>query len=315
MSSLPLTNTLPPTTTPAEGCPTPLAWHEVLSSFREQSTPWELDRGGYRLRGRSLGTGPALYLLNGMGGSHELYALLAWLLRDTFRCVLYDYPGHEIRTGRLPRISLTDLAADLYAVADLQGDSQFCLYGTSFGSLVGLRALTPCSQATHDSGTSHVSGRIVRAVFQGGFAYRRLSSPERWLIRFGGLLPIRLRHMPLRKVVQRQNHLAWFPPYDRTRWEFFLENVGEVPVAALCQRGGMIRDNDLRPALAGIRQPVLLIHGEGDGLVSNDCHHALQQGIPGARTEWLHSSGHIPYLTHPHRLAKLIKDFLLEESG
>src|SRR5260221_13561148 len=80
-------------TTPAAACPPPLAWGEVLADFHKQADAWYLDRPDYRLSGRTLGTGPALYLLNGFSGTHELYALFAWLLRDKFRCVLFDYPA------------------------------------------------------------------------------------------------------------------------------------------------------------------------------------------------------------------------------
>src|SRR6516225_9671239 len=73
------------------GCPPPLEWQDVLREFHRQADAWYLDRQSYRISGRTIGSGPPLYLLNGFSGTHELYALLAWLLQDRYRCVLFDY--------------------------------------------------------------------------------------------------------------------------------------------------------------------------------------------------------------------------------
>ena len=169
---------------PLDGCPTPLAWQQVLASFHEQSTPFEVRRPGHVLRGRSWGQGPPLYLLCGMGGTADTFCLVTYLLRDLFRCVVFDYPGtfEPVRPGRL--VTRESLRDDLIAVADHQGDDQFSLFATSFGSLVALESM----QGHPD--------RITRAVLQGEFAYRRLSVAERAIIRLGSILPGPLRRLP-----------------------------------------------------------------------------------------------------------------------
>lgn len=286
-----------------EGCPTPLAWRHVLDAFRSESSPWWVDRGTYRIEGRSWGEGPPLYFLNGMGGTHELFALLVWLLKDSHRCIVYDYPGTEIPVSRLSRISLADLGADLFAIADRFGDRDFDICATSFGSLVALSAM----ESQPD--------RIHRAVIQGGFAHRSLSMMERRLIGLCRAFPGTLRQVPGREFIAQQNHRPWFPPFDRSRWQFFLEDTGKVRVRSICHRAALIRDADLRPLLARIECPVLLIHSEGDGLVSRQCHEVLKQNLSGAKSEWMANTGHIPQLTHPHRFAKLVTSFLSETAA
>src|SRR5580704_562527 len=93
------------------GCPPPLEWQEVLREFHRQADAWYLDRSRYRISGRTIGSGPPLYFLNGFSGTHDLYALLVWLLRDRFRCVLFDYAMPAARASVTPG----DLAADLLA--------------------------------------------------------------------------------------------------------------------------------------------------------------------------------------------------------
>lgn len=281
---------------PLDGCPTPLAWQQVLTAFREQTTAIELPRKGYTLQARTWGEGPPLYFLCGMGGTAETFCLVTYLLRDLFRCVVFDYPGtREVGC----RVTLPSLRDDLLALADQQGDREFNLFATSFGGLVALETLLTAPE------------RVSRAVLQGAFAYRHLSSAERLLVRLGGILPGRIQSLPGTRAIQEQNHRRWFPNLDASRWQFFLEDAGQIPARSLARRGAIIRDTDFRPQLARISQPVLLIQSEGDGLVTRECHEALVQGLPQGQGTWMHSSGHLPHLTSPHRLAKLLRDFLL----
>jgi 3-oxoadipate enol-lactonase len=276
-----------------------MAWHEVLRQFHAEALAWTLDRGRYQLRCRSWGTGPALYFLNGLGGNFELFALTLYLLHDSFRCVIYDYPGTSCDDLRRPTLRFDDFIADLFAVADHAGDRRFHLFGTSFGGLLGLGAML----AGPD--------RIERTVLQGAFAHRRLSVSERMLIRICRWHPGRLCHVPLRELIQRQNHLRWFPPFDHSRWQFFLDVAGSVPVSTLAERAAVVRDTDLRSRLAEVRQSVLLIRTEFEAAVPGSCHAVLTDQLPNARCEELAGTGHLPYLTHPHRLVKLIHPFLL----
>jgi len=209
-----------------------------------------------------------------------------------------EYPGTLGDRVRFSRIRLDDLAEGVVAAADFHHDEQFSLFGTSFGSLVTLQTL------------ARFSDRIDKAVIQGGFAYRHLSFAERSLARLGTWLAGSLRLMPGRRLVQKANHKHWFPLSDPTRWEWFLENSGNVPLRALAHRGCLIGETDLRTSLPEIQTPVMLLHCEGDGLVSRGCLEALSSGLPNAHVEWFHSAGHIPFVTHPHRLGKLIRQFL-----
>ena len=293
-------STMPPPT--AEACPPPLAWRDVLRQFHDKATPFTVDRGEYRLAGRTWGSGPPLYLMNGIGGNLDLFALSIYLLRDSFRCVIYDYPGTTRDGTRLPKLRFDDFVADLFAVADHADDERFHLFGTSFGGLVGLGAMLAQPE------------RVDRAVLQGAFAHRRLSIAERLLIQLCRWHPGRLRHVPLRAWIHQRNHRLWFPPFDESRWQFFFDTAGDVPVATLAQRSAIVRDTDLRPKLGDVRHPVLLLRTESEAAVPEDCHAVLADRLPNARSEQMLSTGHLPYLTHPHRLVKLLRSFLLEDA-
>jgi pimeloyl-ACP methyl ester carboxylesterase len=282
----------------AEACPTPLGWRAVLKSVGNEGVAWQTDREGRVLQGITLGTGTPLYFLNGIGGTHEMFALTAWLLREDYRCVLWNYPD---RTQGVKTTSAAEYSADLMTIANHLGDEQFTLHATSFGGLVGLHAML---ESPH---------RVSHAVIQDGFAYRRLTLAERTVAGILKHVPGRFSRIPFRRVIQERNHRAWFPPFDLSRLEFFLENVGSVPIAAVAERASLIGREDLRDRLGEIETEVLLIQCEGGGIVSETCQAELARGLVNSRAESLNNSGHLPYLTHPHRLTKLMRGFLTEE--
>ena len=80
------------------------------------------------------------------------------------------------------------------------------------------------------------------------------------------------------------------------------------------QRAAALQSFDVRPQLPSVTQPVLLVRTEGEGRVAARCHDELQAALPTVQSEWLHTCGQLPHLTHPHRLAKLLKPFFHEKA-
>jgi 2-succinyl-6-hydroxy-2,4-cyclohexadiene-1-carboxylate synthase len=288
----------PTAVTTADGCPAPLGWAQVLEAVRAQSTPWSVEVEGHHFCGRTLGVGTPLYFLNGLTGTSDLFCLMVWILRDEFRCVVFDYPA---RTSRRPR-SLTNelLASGLFAAADRHADRAFSIIATSFGSMIGLTALAAQPE------------RITSAILQAGFAHRKLSATESLLARIGEHVPGTLASLPFVKAFQQANHQRYFPPFDRTRWGFFVDNAGGTAISDAAERTRVLAAFDYRSRLNGIHQPILLIRSEHEGLVTAACSEALQSGLPHATTEMLHTTGPLAHLTHPHRLVKLVKTFLTD---
>jgi pimeloyl-ACP methyl ester carboxylesterase len=278
-----------------EPCPTPRVWQEVLSAYRLESTAWELTNGSHRLIGHTWGQGRPLYLLNGFAATAEMSALTMWLLREQFRCVVFD--TFEVGASLKSRPTMSDFASDMLAVADHHNDEVIGLFGASFGAAVALQTALESPQ------------RIGGLVLQHGFAQRRLSMAERMLA--GWCLRSRrtLSKFPWRARIQEMNHRRWFPPFDGTRFEFLLDSTGLIPLADLARKGLAVNAFDVSSRLGEIACPVLLLRTEGEGPIEAASHAQLEKGLKDSRTEWLHSSGLHPALTHPHRLAKLLKSF------
>ena len=284
-----------PDAVPAEPCPTPLEWRQVLAEFRAQRQTVAVHAGDSTVNAVTFGGGPPLYFLGPAAGSHEQFALLAWLLRDDFRSVFIEYRPLPALTFRHRSTTLALLADDVTAIADQLGDNRFTLCGTAFGSL-------PALQLAIDE-----PDRIEAITLVCGYAHREYSWSEQALIQTGSLTPGRLSALPRWRALQEHNHRPWFPPFDPTRWEFLLTDLSATPTAQLARRLDLSLRFDFRPLLPEIATPTLLVRTEGAGQVLTACQNELEAGLPHVRSEWMHTSGHFPHLTHPHRLAKLLK--------
>ncbi|MFM9965155.1 MAG: alpha/beta fold hydrolase [Planctomycetaceae bacterium] len=277
---------------PREGCPPPLQWQQVLAAFREHSTAWHTETPAGRISGRVWGEGPTLVMLNGLGGSHELFALCVFLLKANCRCVLLDYPvGRRVTWPRL-----TDSIAEV--VTEFAGSEGCHLMGTSFGSALALE-------------TALRLGSQVRSLtLHAAFAHLPLTVFERAAAGMLRWMPGRAESLPMWRGLQERLHRLWFPPIDPTRWLFYLENAGQTPVAELARRFGLSHQFDVRLRLNQLSTPTLFLHVEGEGPTQSRCRDELAALLPNARTEFLHTTGLLAFLTHPHRLAKLIREFV-----
>ncbi len=277
---------------PREGCPPPLQWQQVLAAFREQSTAWHTDTSAGRITGRVWGEGPTLVMLNGLGGSHELFALCVFLLKANCRCVLLDYPvGRRVTWPRL-----TDSIVEV--VHEFAGSEGCHLFGTSFGSALALEMAIRLGPQVRSLTLHAAFAHLPLTVFE-----RAAASVLRWM-------PGRVQSTPLWRGLQERGHRLWFPPIDPTRWLFYLDNAGQTPVAELARRFGMLSRFDARSRLKQLATSTLLLQVEGEGETQARCRDELSALLPNARTEFLHTTGLLAFLTHPHRLAKLIREFV-----
>ena len=275
-----------------EGCPPPLQWPQVLAAFREQSTAWHTETSVGRVTGRVWGEGPTVVFLNGLGGSHELFALSVFLLKANCRCVLLDFPnGRRVTWPRL-----IDSIAEV--VVEFAGSEGCHLFGTSFGSAIAIEAALRLGPQVLSLTLHTPCARFPATVFE-----RAAAGLLRWI-------PGRVQSAPVWHRLQERLHRLWFPPIDPTRWQFYLDDAGQTPLSELARRFGMLSQFDVRSRLSQLTTQTLLLHVEGEGETQARCRDELTALLPNARTEFLHTTGLLVHLTHPHRLAKLIREFV-----
>jgi pimeloyl-ACP methyl ester carboxylesterase len=281
----------------------PMSLAEARDRLEREATHGVCDTGRYRCTYHAWGSGPPLLFLPGLCDDALSFLRPAALLREHFRCILYDPPNGRGDRARVRRYRHDDLVADVFALLDRLRVRQAYLFGSSFGSTVALKALHAAPE------------RFPRAVLQGGFARRRLAPAEVLLACLARYWPGLMRQLPLRPALLRYNHFAPFSGRDSDEWDFLLARWGAPPIAAVAQRALLLHRLDLRPLLPEVRQPVLLICGEYDPLVGKECETDLLHGLPNVSRIELEGCGHAPCFSHPELLAEMVRRFLLPSAA
>jgi pimeloyl-ACP methyl ester carboxylesterase len=276
----------------------PIVLREALDRFRREAVPGTCDTGRYRLPYFTWGSGPPLLFIHGVDDLGRCFIPVISRLSGSFRCIAYDLPGLPGDGARLGRYRHPDLVEDVWALLDHVGARQSYVLASSFGTTVALAALRERPEC------------LPRAILQGGLAYRPLKALERVLARLGSWLPGTVGRLPLRlKVAERVNGFA-FRDRERERWEYYLECTGTPPIATFARQALLLGGLDLRPFLAEVRQPVLLVCGDRDAVTGPRHQKVLQEGLPNAGGVIIENCGHVPAYTHPEVLAEVVRQFL-----
>ena len=278
-------------TPPRTPCPDPADFRKAVADFdsRAEVKTWSGPR--YRMTFRVLGEGPPLILIPGVSSTYRGYALTLNLLAARFRTVVYDYPGDQPKDGaQLSRITHNDLVDDVFGLIDHLRFGRVFLFGLSFGSTITLQALR------------REPRRFPKAAVQGAFAHRNFSIPERIALRLGRLVPGTVARLPLHEPILAYNNKSHFPDLIADRWDFYAEQNGLTPIAALAARLDLLGRLDLRPTLSDVKTELLLLQGNEDRLVLRKYFDELCDKLPNARGVIMPLVGHQPHFTHAEGL-------------
>jgi pimeloyl-ACP methyl ester carboxylesterase len=276
----------------------PITPAEALRLFEREGTRGVCNTGRYQMPYSIWGEGPPLVLIHGLGDTFRSFLAPMALLSANFRCIAYDLPTGRGDRARLGNYRHDDLATDLLALLDHLQLKQSYAFGSSFGATIALAAGRLQPQ------------RLPRLVLQGGFARRPLARAELLLARITCYLPGSMRHLPYRERILERTHLEPFTNRSSQVWRTFLEWTGETPIAATARQALVLHRVDLRSVLPEIRQPVLLLCGDGDPLIGASQEEVLLQGLPNVGRVVIPGCGHMASYTHPEAVASITHDFL-----
>jgi pimeloyl-ACP methyl ester carboxylesterase len=247
------------------------------------------------------GEGPALVLGHGFGGSARNFRPQVRALRDRYRVVVFDARGHA-RSAAPPdpaSYTLECLIADLAGVVAAHAGARAAVGGLSLGAGVALGfALARRSQvrglvlAAPPAGRGALGGSRAAAAFAEAIEREGLpAAGERFVWGPGsGLDPAAAR-------LVRQGFLE-HPPHALAH--LLRGAMAELPAA-----------DELRPRLAALDVPVLIVTGAEDRL-SRGAAEALAAALPKARLAWVPGAGHVVNLERPAEFNALLGEFLAD---
>ena len=241
---------------------------------------------GLRIRYRSTGQGKALLLLHGWGTSLDTFAPMSEDLKRQFRITAFDFPGHggsDIPPATWAVDDFVGLTLDMMVELGIERPS---MLGHSFGGRVAIKLAAAHPEMVDrlvlvDSAgvppPRTVSRRIKRVASRFANTIGRIGRPGQAV---------------RRKIVARIASTDYL-------------NAGPLRATFLA----VVRE-DLRPALALIKAPTLLVWGELDEDTTLVDAHTMEKLIPGARLLVLKNAGHFSYLDQYGRFRLAVIPFL-----
>ena len=243
---------------------------------------------------------PPLFLLHGLYGSRHLGATID-LFSDRYHIITYDARGHG-DSDKPAAYALKDHGQDLLALIAGLGYDKAVVIGLSMGSYVAAQA------AILDS------SRIDKLVLLVTKGHGKSSSVVRFLTG-KGLDPLALTPEELIKVM---SEAIWSPHTTPERRQAIMAeqlmampaDYHELTAEQKQAVDAALTDFDLRPGLALISAPTLVIAGRDDGLNPPELGAEVAALIPDARFVVFEESGHMLIVEEPDHLRREVLAFL-----
>jgi pimeloyl-ACP methyl ester carboxylesterase len=267
-------------------------------------------------------TGPAIVLVHGLGGSHLNWDLFAPLLTPHARVWALDLPGfgRSEPGGRTASVAANAAALHRF-LTEVVGEPAI-LVGNSMGGMLSILA----TGENPDSVTGLV---LLDPAVPGP---RRALDPlvalmfAIYAVPFMGERVLRMRRNRTSELARVREMLSLcgvdpdgVPPEVIDRSVTLLqerEDVEGMDKAFLAAARSLLRllvdPRRYRKAMASIRVPVLLVHGERDRLVPVAAARDISRRHPSWRYVELAGVGHVPQLQVPARVAKEVLAWLEE---
>lgn len=265
---------------------------ELAGSGEDLRVP-TLEAAGTRFGYTEYGSGDPLLFMHGYLGSSAIWAEVAPLLADTYRCVCIDARGVGGSDRPSDGYSVEQWAADVVAVADALGIDTFGYVGHSMGGLAGYQlALAAPHRLSALVGVCPAPAGPPRA---GRAAFSRFR--QAWTERDADGLAKLFAATSVR-----------LPDGERTRQR------GAIGVTAAAGHVDALLDAvaelDLRPRLSSIAVPSLLVLGAADPALAADL--GDYQLLPNAALHVMSGVGHVPQLEAPDVFVDTLRAFLAD---
>jgi 3-oxoadipate enol-lactonase len=237
---------------------------------------------------------PALVLSNSLGSTLAMWDPQVPALASRFRVLRYDHRGHGGSPVPPGPYTLAELGGDVRALLDRYELARVSFCGVSLGGLVGMWL------------ASHAPDRVDRLVLcctAPRFAPARAWAERAALVRAEGTGAV------AEAVVGR-----WFTPSFAARAPDLVARmramVASTPAEGYAACCDAIERGDLRPELAAIKAPTLVIAGADDPAAPPEQAYAIAEEVAGARVVVVPHAAHLANVEQADAVTKLILDHL-----
>jgi len=274
----------------ATGSPRPALPPFMLAD--RPGAPVMIDVGATSLSVWSLGEGPPLLFLHGLGWDSGLWWPMVRRWAGRFRVICPDTRGHGASFAPPGPYSIKGFAVDMLRLLDALGIARTAVVGLSQGGMTALTMATSWPERIGNLSALATAARVdptSAAALEERILAGRTAGPEA------------AARLAARGIFS-DAFLAATPGY----LEAFVAWRAAMPAAPLeaATRAGL--GYDVTAALPGLSVPTLVVAGGADRLIPPQATRAIAEGIPGATYAELAGAGHILSVEQPEALASLL---------
>jgi len=259
---------------------------------------------GVKLHHDEMGNGRPVVFMHGWAMSARVWRFQQ-ALDDSCRLIFLDQRGHGQSTPG-PGYTVEDYAGDLVAFFDEMALRGAILVGWSMGVQVVLQAFP------------ELRSRLAALVLVGGTP--RFTSCDDYPY---GQPPLEVKGMGIRLRRDYQKTMGDFfrgmfaeGEVDRAQYQRIVHDVvmggRSADPDAVQQSLRILSETDLREELPSIDRPVLLIHGELDGICPAAASEYMAARLPMATLRIMTGCGHAPFMTRPEQFNELVRSWLAD---
>ena len=243
------------------------------------------------------GQGEAVLLVHGFGASHSTWDAMRPALKERYRVLALDLPGHGFSDKYPGDYSMPAIARKVLKVLDSQGVKQVHVVAHSWGTAISLTLAQLAPQ------------RVRSLTLISSFAYEEQLPPFLTWSRVAGLGEILFGMFWTERVDDRLGYAF----YDADRFATpevadkvrkVYERPGVLAAALAAARG--IRFTELQQSYRRMKIPTLVISGREDRVTRLPAARRLNSDLPNSRHVVIPLCGHMAPLEHPTKVLREI---------
>ena len=246
------------------------------------------------------GSGPALYMVHGIGSRKTTWQGLIPSLEDAFTCVAYDLRGHGASPVPPVPYTLDDLVDDLEALRAKLGHEQLHVIGHSLGGMIG-----PAYARAHPDRTLSV-GLLSTAAGRTADDSAKVKS-----------LVAKMRADGIADTLPTLVSRSYTDEFAAARPDLVEDRIAQVvgtPPDVFLSVFDIYAETEMAPWLSQVDAPCLVLTGENDPGCNPRLNEFIHSQLPTSELTILPDVRHSVLVEVPHLVTPIVLDFLLRQT-
>ncbi len=245
------------------------------------------------------GTGPALFMVHGIGARKTTWDPLIEALENDFTCISYDLRGHGESPITPTPFGLDELVEDLEALRAKLDIEKIHIIGHSLGGMIG-----PAYARAHPH-------RILSVGLLSTAAGR--SDEDKTKLKAVGDAMNSKGVMPIIKTLVERWYTDEFIAARPDLIEMRIQQVEDTPSAVFLNVFSIYANTEMAPWLHEITCPCLVLTGELDGGCNPRLNLFIHELLPDSQLIILDGLKHSVLVEAPERVIPHVRSFLLNQ--